>query len=367
MNPFAKLGIPEQPVILAPLAGVSDHPFRRVCVTAGADLTYVEMLSATAINFNSERTFQMMRRHPAEQLLGVQLTGSDAESVARAVAVLDQQPFETIDLNMGCPVNKVVKVGCGSAILKDPKRVYETVKLAKQNTDKPLSVKIRIGWDHQNITAIEVADAAASGGAAWLTVHGRTRSDDYSSPVSLDWIGRLKARLKIPVIGNGNVFCRTDSDMMKKATKVDGVMVSRGALGNPWVFREIKTGNADVTLTEWLATVLAHLDAQALQYGEQGYGAVVMRKHLLWYLKGWPGARKMREKLSTTESLAAARVELLAYVEDLVNQGVTLRMDATENITGEPGRFLWDPKYEMDRRLDRGVGDDGLPTVNASL
>jgi tRNA-dihydrouridine synthase B len=362
MSPFLKLGIPENPVILAPLAGVSDHPFRRVCVKAGADLTYVEMLSATAINFNSERTFQMMRRHPSEQILGVQLTGGDAESTARAIEVLDKRPeaFETIDINMGCPVTKVVKAGCGSAILKDPQRVYDTVKRAVTATSKPLSVKIRVGWDQQTRTFLEVADAAQSAGAAWLTIHGRLRNDDYATPVDLDAIARLKQRLSIPVIGNGNVFGKSDADVMRGRTLVDGVMVSRGALGNPWVFREIKSGDATVTLDEWETTVLEHLDTQAEQYGEAGYGAVVMRKHLLWYLKGWAGARKMREKLATTESLRTARAELVAFAAELRAEGVTTRMEAPENTDN---RFLWDPKYEMDRRLDRGVGDDQMASL----
>ena len=166
-----RLGLPFAPVILAPLAGVSDHPFRRACARHGADLTYVEMISATALLFESRRTFDMLKRHESESILGVQITGKTADEVGRAVGILDKMPFDTIDINMGCPVNKVVKTGCGSGILKDPKRVYETTKLARESTGKPLSVKIRLGWDRDNVTWPEVLDAAEMGGADWITIH----------------------------------------------------------------------------------------------------------------------------------------------------------------------------------------------------
>jgi len=357
-GPFARLGLPGSPVLLAPLAGVSDHPFRRICSRFGASLTYVEMLSATALLFESPRTYAMMRRHAAETRLGVQITGKSADEVARAVEILGRLSFETIDINMGCPVAKVVKVGCGSAILRDPERVYQTVRLATQATDKPLSVKIRLGWDKGSMTAFEVGDAAAKGGAAWLTVHGRRRCDDYATPVDLERIEQLKKRLPIPVIGNGNIFSRADAQTMRAFTGVDGVMVSRGALGNPWIFREIQTGEAEVSLAEWRRTVVEHLDWQAEEYGVAGHGAVCMRKHLLWYVKGWPGAKRLREQLSQCVSLAAAREAIEAFADEMDRQGHLVRLPVTHEDAAS--RFHWDPKYEMDRRLDRGVGDDQL-------
>ena len=146
--------LPSNPVVLAPLAGVSDSPFRMACADLGADLTYVEMISATALLYKSRRTYEMLVRHPQEQVLGVQITGKGAKETADAVAVLSEMNFDTIDINMGCPVKKVVKTGCGSAILKDVDRVYETVRLARERTEKPLSVKIRIGWDHKSVNAL---------------------------------------------------------------------------------------------------------------------------------------------------------------------------------------------------------------------
>lgn len=353
---FAKLGLRANPVVLAPLAGVSDHPFRRTCSRLGADLTYVEMLSATALLFDSPRTWSMMKRHESEQVLGVQITGRSPDELARAVAVLDKQNFETIDLNMGCPVAKVVKSGCGSSLIKDPELVYSIVKAVRESTSKPLSVKIRIGWDKQTITGLAVADAIEKAGADWMTVHGRLRNDDYSTPVDLEAIAAIKKQVSIPVIGNGNIFSRVDAEFMQDRTGVDGVMVSRGALGNPWVFREMVAGELPVTLSEWHQIVSDHLIWQKEEYGDGGGGAVCMRKHLLWYVKGWPGARKLRERMTQVASLDEARALIDELVEGLAAEGTLVRQESVLE-TGS-SRFNFDPKWDMDRRLDRGVGDD---------
>jgi tRNA-dihydrouridine synthase B len=355
---FERLGLPSKPVFLAPLAGVSDHPFRRICASLGADLTYVEMLSATALLFESPRTYQMMRRHGDEAILGVQVTGRHADEIGRAVEILGRLSFETIDLNMGCPVSKVTSAGCGSALLKQPEAIFGIVKAAVNATDKPLSVKIRLGWDRNTATGLEVAEAAAAAGAAWITVHGRYRSDDYGIPVDLGGVAAIKGRLSIPVLGNGNLFGAGDVDAMAHQTTVDGVMISRGALGNPWIFREIKTGEARVTLDEWRDVVLTHLRYQEEQYGASGHGAVCMRKHLLWYVKGWPGAKRLREQLTSVESTASASALIAQFADELAAHGVRERLPLTQEAGS--GRFVWDPKFEMDRRLDRGVGDDQL-------
>lgn len=359
---FKTLGISSSPVMLAPLAGVSDYPFRSVCEENGADLTYVEMLSATALCYGSEKTFDMLFRHESEKKVGVQITSKSVDEMARSTEIVNKYPFETIDINMGCPVKKVVKAGCGSAILRDPERVYETTEAAVQNSDKPVSVKIRLGWTPGELTYLEVADAAESAGASWLTVHGRTRSDDYSAPVDLERIAELKRRLSIPVIGNGNVFSFEDAEHMKRVTGVDGVMVSRGALGNPWVFREIKTGNKRVDLGEWAQLVDRHLKRQIETYADQPFSAVCMRKHLLWYLKGWPGVKAVKDEVTRSESNTEARKVIERYYNDLRQKGLTTRAYVSLS-TEQGGRFVWDPKWEMDRRLDRGVGDDHLVSI----
>lgn len=351
---WQRLGIPDWPVVLAPLAGVSDHPFRRICQEQGADLTYVEMLSATAIHYRNKKTLEMMARHRDEGVLGVQVTGRNAEETAEAVAFLDKEGFETIDLNMGCPVKKVVQSGCGSAILKDMARLEATVLACRAETRKPFSVKTRIGWDRESVNVSESAAIIGRSGADWMTIHGRTRSDDYSVPVDLNGIAEAKRQAGIPVVGNGNIFDKQDADMMRQRSGVDGVMVSRGALGDPWVFRRIKGQTQTVTLEEWEDVVLKHISWQQEAYGPTGRGMICMRKHLLWYLRGWPQAKSLKEALTQTELLTDAAAMIRQFVSDLRSQGVQFR--AAIQGGQNSSNFSWDPKFEMDRSLDRGVG-----------
>ena len=259
---------------------------------------------------------------------------------------------------MGCPVKKVVKTGCGSAILKDPNRVYETVLKSVNATDLPVSAKIRLGWNRQSINLVEVGQAAEAGGAAWVTIHGRTRSDDYSTPVDLDRIADLKKNVRIPVIGNGNIFSQADAEYMIKHTGVDGVMVSRGALGNPWIFRELNGDSEPVTLEDWRCGVLDHLDWHAEEYGKLGMSGMRMRKHLLWYAKGWPASRKIRARINQTANIDEAKQIICDYADELARQNVKVRAPIVEH--DSENRFSWDPKFDMDRQLDRGVGDDRL-------
>lgn len=358
-NVFEKLGLPRNPVMLAPLAGVSDYPFRMVCQQNGADLTYVEMLSATALCYKSQKTFDMLYRHPDETKVGVQITSKTPEEMGEAVALIEDRSFETVDINMGCPVKKVVKVGCGSAIMKDPERVYQTTLAARKSTKKPLSVKIRRGWDNDTVSFKEVALAAQDAGAEWVTIHGRLRNNDYSVPVNLECMTELKQLLKIPVIGNGNIFSHEDAQRMLSVTGIDGVMVSRGALGNPWVFNEIKTGNKQVSLDAWFNLVTNHLQMQIDTYQNKPFSAVCMRKHLLWYLKGWPGVKYVKDEVTRSSNNIEAKEIIDKFKKKLVQDGFKFRSEV-ELSTEQGDRFVWDPKWEMDRKLDRGVGDDHL-------
>ncbi len=360
-NPFKRLGLPPFPVILAPLAGVSDHPFRRICTKNGADLTYVEMISATALLYESRKTYDMLARHESEEKLGVQITGKTAKETAEAIEKLDDMPFDTIDINMGCPVRKVVKTGCGSAIIRDPKNAREYMRLARQATAKPLSIKIRLGWEPSNHTALEIVQTAEELGIDWVTVHGRTRADSYQVPVDLDSILKLTSSSNIPIIGNGNIFSAQDAKRMRNDCKVHGVMVSRGALGNPFVFREIKSDstNYPTLIDEWYENVKQHIIWQQEAYGEKPLGVVCMRKHLLWYIKGWPCGKYARDAINKTTKFDDAIIildEFYAYLKEKGN------MHRHPLIQQEEGRFIWDPKFDMDRKHDRGVGDDGLQT-----
>jgi tRNA-dihydrouridine synthase B len=377
------LEIPNR-VLLAPLAGVSDVPFRRICQELGAGLTYVEMLSATAIRYRNRRTFEMMARHPDEKILGVQVTGPSAAEVEEAVGVLASQGFSTIDINMGCPVRKVVGAGCGSAFLRDQPRLVETVARARAATLLPLSIKYRLGYTREEVNVELTTRNGVLGAVDMVTIHGRTRSEGYDTPVDFAGIRRgveagraaaserVEVPVPVPIVGNGDVFCHASASSLVAATGCDAVMVSRGALGNPWVFSEILAGQPlNPTLAEWLEVVLAHIALHEAHYGKGRTAAVLMRKHLLWYAKGFPGTKALRDAFNVVEDLDDARSRLESFAAKLPSSlkrfASEARMaDANAAQSGERtvaapasaqrGLHAYDPKYEMDREHDRGVG-----------
>jgi tRNA-dihydrouridine synthase B len=368
-------------VFLAPLAGVSDIPMRRICQQMGAGLTYVEMLSATAIKYRNKRTFEMMQRHKNENILGVQITAPNALQMAEAIKIVSEEcpsGFETIDINMGCPVKKVVGAGCGSAILKDPNRVKETVQLSKSSIENlsehlscvngslkkniPLSSKIRLGYTRENVNVGEVSEKIVNAGAQMLTIHGRTRSEGYSTPVDLEGIlkgvqaARQISGSNIVLVGNGDVFDSESAQTMVASTGVDAVMVSRGALGNPWVFKEILNAKTEQpTLAEWYEVVLEHIHLHTEFYGKERNSAILLRKHLLWYSKGFPHMRSLRESFNSVEKISDALDLLDSYKSKSPHH--FKRFDSGSQTEWNEQRKDYDPKYEMDRKLDRGVGD----------
>lgn len=354
-------------VFLAPLAGVSDIPFRRICQELGAGLTYVEMLSATAISYRNKKTFEMMARHKSEKILGVQVTGPTAEQISAAVATLTTRGFETIDINMGCPVKKVVSAGCGSALIKDPLHVEKVVELSKAQATVPLTVKCRLGYTRETVNIQENASRIARAGASMLTIHGRTRSEGYSTAVDCETLARgvesaRNAEIRkanessLVIVGNGDVFGYESAKKMQEITQCDAVMVSRGALGNPWVFSEILAGvPVQPTFEEWFDVVMRHLDYHIEYYGNTKLAAILARKHLLWYCKGFPGAKALRDRLNTTEQLDDARAVLKEFSG---RTPASLKRFSQERETAPNHEY--DPKYEMDRKLDRGVGDEGM-------
>lgn len=347
-------------VFLAPLAGVTDTPFRRICADFGAALTYVEMLVSVAVIYKSRRTWEMMNRHPSETRLGVQLTGRNVDEVVKAATILDQQGFDTIDINMGCPVRKVVHSGSGSAFIRDPERVDSTLKAVREVVNRPLSAKCRIGFTRDNLNIEDVATRMVTSGVDGIIIHGRTRDCTYAAPVQYDMIKKgaetaRSIRSNIPVIGNGNVFDRVTGELMMKRTAVDGVMVSRGALGNPWIFAELTRPDfQQPTIEEWLDGVLRHFDYHREHYGDTEYSARLMRKHLIWYANGFPFCAQLRGFFNTVTSLADAKAELKAYASRQPENIRRYDDSASSRI------FKEDPKYQMDREIDRGVGDDGV-------
>lgn len=349
-------------VYLAPLAGVSDVPFRRICTELGAGLTYVEMLSSIALLHGNRRTREMLGRHADEKILGVQVTGPKPELVAESVRLLHEKGFETIDINMGCPVRKIVGSGSGAAFLKDVERIRRTVELARAATTLPLSIKIRIGFTPETINVEETAAIIAEQGADQITIHGRTREDSYGIPVSYPGIARgiraAKARKPdIVTIGNGDVMDAESALTMVQETGCQGVMISRGALGNPWIFEEVLGRRTrPPTLAEWGEVVVRHLEYHEAFYGDNELAARLTRKHLIWYASGFPHTHRLREQINHVASLPEARAIIRRFVAELPAE---LRRFEDTGAAAKLARNH-DPKFEMDRQLDRGVGDEGL-------
>jgi tRNA-dihydrouridine synthase B len=294
----------ENPFFLAPLAGITDAPFRRICKEQGAGLVYTEMVSGKGLYYNDKATERLLRIYEDERPAAIQIFGSEPDIIGFAARKLEERENCILDINMGCPVPKVVRNGEGSALLKEPKLVSEIVKAAVENTCKPVTVKIRIGWDAENINAVEIAKAIEAAGACAIGVHGRTREQYYSGKADWDVIRLVKKAVSIPVIGNGDVFSGRDAIRLLEETGCDFVMIARGALGNPWIFREAlalwqgKAVPEPPDISKKVELILKHFDLLLSEKGE--YAAVrEMRKHAGWYLKGIPGSAGLRRQLNS--------------------------------------------------------------------
>ena len=298
-------------IILAPMAGVSDLPFRLLCQKEGAGMTCMEMISAKAVLYNNKNTESLLAIHPDEECVSLQLFGSEPAIMAEIAKRIEERPFKILDINMGCPVPKIVNNHEGSALMKNPKLIYDIVRAISEAISKPVTVKIRKGFDENHVNAVEVAKAAEAGGAKAIAVHGRTREQYYSGAADWSIIKAVKEAVKVPVIGNGDVKCGADAKRMLEETGCDGVMVGRAAEGNPFIFREITAfmeGREYVapTLEEIKKTVLLHADMQ-LEYKGEFIGIREMRKHLSWYLKGFEGASALRKRINEMETFEELR------------------------------------------------------------
>ncbi|MBQ4129738.1 MAG: tRNA dihydrouridine synthase DusB [Ruminococcus sp.] len=293
---------------LAPMAGVGDKAFRELCMDFGACYCVSEMVSSKGISYNSEKSAQLMELSKGEHPCAVQIFGNEPETMAAAAKFALKYKPEIIDINMGCPAPKISGGGAGAALMKDPLLCGEIVKAVRSAVDIPVTVKIRKGFDEDNINAVEVATVCEENGAFAVTIHGRTRAQYYSGVVDLDIIKEVKSALSIPVIGNGDVCCADDCKRMYDYTKCDLVMVGRGALGNPFLFTEINAAfNGDrfskPTLEEKMEVMKRHIE-KLVQYKGEFVGMKEARAHIPHYLKGFSGAAKLRNDACRVSTLS---------------------------------------------------------------
>lgn len=307
-------------IILAPMAGLTDLPFRKICEKYNPGLVVTEMVSSKALMYDDQKTKTLLNMDGEQRPISAQIFGSDVEAMKYAAKYVSKIA-DVVDINMGCPAPKVVKNGDGSKLLLDLKKVEEITKAVVENSSVPVTVKIRKGWDNEHIVAVEAAQIIEDCGASAITIHGRTRSEFYTGIADWDIIKKVKQKVKIPVIGNGDVKTPQDAKRILEQTGCDGIMVGRATLGKPWLIEQIQTylKNSEIrkiTNDEILQVILKHIELEIQEKGEYT-GIREMRKHICYYLKGLPNASEVRDSINHMETEKEVKNTLLEYFKSI--------------------------------------------------